>query len=223
MALPNTYWLFNNTANDGANTGNASGGEGASSSNWVVIDLVNDALLFLDSQQIDGDLISGTKFPGLIPPSGSIEVPKTFVKDYSEGIYDQVPLAGTTDGGQSGGDKRYPFAIYFDGATASIPYLEAWDTSAHQTIIKTLLGGNGVDTPNPTNSTILGVTTTDGAPGSATWAGSPIAGISNRLSLDTAPLAGAKNLYFNIKQVFRYTLASVSDALIVLALRFTYS
>jgi hypothetical protein len=223
MGLPNTYWLYNNTANDGANTGNASGGAGDSSSNWVVIDLVNDALLFLDSQQIDGDALSGTKFPGLIPSSGSSEVPKTFVKDNSESIYDQVLLAGTTNGEQSGGDTRYVFAIYFDGETASIPYLEAWDSDAHSTIIKTFLGGDGIDTPSPTDSTILGVATTNGAPGSATWAGSPIAGASNRLSLDTAPLAGAKNLYFNIKQVFPYTLAAVSDSLIVLALRFTYS
>jgi hypothetical protein len=223
MALPNTYWLYNNTANDGANTGNASGGAGDSSSNWVVIDLTNDALLFLDNQQTDGAPISGTKYAGLIPESGSIEVPKTFVKDASAAIYDQVPLAGTTNGGQSGGNTRYVFAIYFDGATASVPYLEAWDNSSHSTIIKTLLGGNGVDTSSPTDSTLLGITTTNAAPGSATWAGSPIAGASYRLSLDTGALAGAKNLYFNIKQVIPYTLAAVSDSDIVLALRFTYS
>ncbi len=39
MALPNRYWLYNNTVNDGINSGNATGGTGGASSNWVVIDL----------------------------------------------------------------------------------------------------------------------------------------------------------------------------------------
>ena len=113
MALPNTYWLFNNTANDGANTGNASGGAGDASSNWVVIDLTNDTLMFLDDQQTDNDSRTGTKYPVIIPDAGDLEAPKTFVDDLSAGIFDQVPLAGTTNGQQSGGNTRYVFAIYF--------------------------------------------------------------------------------------------------------------
>ena len=111
MTLPNTYWLFNNTANDGANTGNASGGAGDASSNWVVIDLTNDTILFLDDQQTDGDSNSGTKYPIVIPDAGDLEAPKTFVDDDSANIFDQVPLAGTTNGEQSGGNTRYVFAI----------------------------------------------------------------------------------------------------------------
>ncbi len=218
MALPNTYWLYNNTANDGANTGNAAGGAGGASSNWVVIDLVNDAILFLDDQQTDGDSSSGTKYPIIIPESGSLEAPKTFVKDNSAGIFDQVPLAGTTAGGQSGGDKRYVFAIYFDGATAGIPYLEAWDDNTHAAVDDPFLGDG-----TPANSTLKAITTTNAAPGSATWAGTPLAGTSSRISLDTAALGTGKNLYFNIKQVIASTFTPETNSDIVLTLRFLYS
>lgn len=218
MALPNTYFLYNNTANDGVNSGNASGGAGASSSNWVVIDLVNDALLFLDDQQTDGDPTSGSKYSIIIPESGSVEAPKTFVLDDSEEIYDQVPLAGTTNGEQSGGNTRYVFAIYFDGATAGIPYLEAWDSSAHSTATNAFLGGG-----TPANSTLLAVGTTDAVPGSATWAGTPLAGTGSRIELDNALLAGAQNVYFNIKQVIPSTFSPLSSSALVLALRFLYS
>lgn len=221
--LPNTYFLYNNTANDGANTGNATGGAGASSSNWVVIDLNNDALLFLDDQQTDGDPIAGTVYPIIIPEAGNLEAPKTFIKDNSAGIYDQVPLAGTTNGEQSGGNTRYVFAIYFDGATASIPYLEAWDSILHTTYFSTFLGGNGIDTPTPANSTILAIATTDAVPGSATWAGTPLAGTASRIGLDDAPLGGAMNVYFNIKHVIPSTFVPLTSANLVLFLRFLYS
>ena len=81
MAQPNTYWLFNNTPNEGANTGNATGGAGATSSNWVVVDLTNDALAFCSEQQTDGDAIAGTRYPVVIPDTGNNEAEKTFIKD----------------------------------------------------------------------------------------------------------------------------------------------
>jgi hypothetical protein len=218
MSLPNTYWLFNNTVNDGANTGNASGGTGDASSFWVVIDLTNDSILFLDDQQIDGDPISGTKYPVIIPDSGDLEAPKSFVADASATVYDQVPLAGTTNGGQNGGDTRYVFAIYFDGATAGIPTLEAWDDDTHATAADDFLGGG-----TPANSTLRAITTTNGVPGSATWSGTPLSGTDSRIELDTAALSGAKNLYFNIKQVIPYDFTPQSNSDIVLTLRFLYS
>lgn len=218
MAKPNVTWLYNNTANDGANTGNASGGAGDASSNWVVIDLTNDKIMFLDSQQTDGDSNTGTKYPVIIPDSGSIEAPKTFVDDNSASIFDQVPLAGTTDGGQSGGDKRYVFAIYFDGATAGIPYLEAWNDNTHAASDNAFLGGG-----TAANSTLKAITTTNGLPGSATWAGTPLAGTGSRIELDTAALTAAKNLYYNIKQVIASTFSPQSNSSIVLTLRYLYS
>jgi len=218
MSLPNTYWLYNNTENDGANTGNASGGAGDASSYWVVIDLTNDTILFLDDQQTDGDPNSGTKYPVIIPDSGDLEAPKTFVDDDSASIFDQVPLAGTTNGEQSGGDTRYVFAIYFDGATAGIPTLEAWDDNTHDTADDDFLGGG-----TPANSTLLAITTTNGSPGSATWAGTPLSGTDSSIELDTAALSAAKNLYFNIKQVIPSTFTPQSNSDIVLTLRFLYS
>lgn len=218
MALPNTYWLFNNTVNDGANTGNASGGAGDASSNWVVIDLANDKIMFQDDQQTDGDNRTGTKYSLIIPNSGDLEAPKTFIDDFSEGIFDQVPLAGTTNGGQSGGDTRYVFAIYFDGATAGIPTIEAWNDNTHAEADKAFLGGG-----TPANSTLKAVATTNGSPGSATWAGTPLSGTDSRIELDTAALAAAKNLYFNIKQVLDSAFTPQQDSDIVLTLRFLYS
>lgn len=218
MSLANTYWLFNNTANDGANTGNATGGAGGASSNWVVIDRTNDKLMFLDDQQTDGDSNSGTIYPVLIPAASSIESDKTFINDNSESVLDQVPLAGTTNGQQNGGDTRYVFAIYFDGATATVPYLEAWDDSDHDSTDDDFLGAG-----TPANSTLKGITTTNGSPGSGTWSGTPLAGTGSRLTLDTGALGGAKNLYFNIKQVIASTLTPQTDSSIVLTLRFTYN
>jgi hypothetical protein len=218
MARPNTTFLFNSTANDGANSGNATGGAGGNSSNWVVLDLTNDKIMFLDAQQLDGDPRAGATYPIIIPTSGTIEAPKTFVDDLSEEVLDQVPLAGTTAGGQSGGDKRYVFAIYFDGPTAGIPYLEAWDDNTHLTALSPFLGAG-----NAANSTLRAIATTNGAPGSATWAGTPLAGTESRLALDAEALAGAKNLYFNIKQVLSSTFEPQSSNSIVLTLRFLYS
>lgn len=218
MAKPNVTWLYNDTANDGANTGNASGGGGGSSSNWVVLDLANDKIMFLDSQQTDGDSNSGTKYPVIIPGSSSIEAPKTFIDDDSASIFNQVPLAGTAAGGQSGGNTRYVFAIYFDGATAGVPTLEAWNTSDHAAYDDDFLGDG-----TPANSTLKAICTTNAVPGSTTWAGTPLAGTSSRIDLDTGALAGAKNLYFNIHQDIPSTFSPQSNSSIVLTLRYLYS
>lgn len=219
MAQPNTYWLFNNTSNEGANTGNATGGAGATSSNWVVLDLTNDALAFCSAQQTDGDGVGGTRYPVVIPDSGSNEAEKTFIKDNSTTFYDQVPLAGTTAGGQDGGDTRYVFAIYFDGATAGVPYLEAWDDNTHAAITHNFLGAG-----TPADSSLKAITTTNAVPGSATWAGTPLAGDGSRISLDTVALTGAQNVYFNIKQlVTQGTHDPGSSTSLVLTLRYLYS
>jgi hypothetical protein len=182
------------------------------------MDLVNDMILFLDDQQTDGDSNAGTKYPVIIPAASSIEAPKTFLDDDSANIFDQIPLAGTSAGGQSGGNTRYVFAIYFDGATAGIPYLEAWDTSAHLTTDDDFLGAG-----TPANSTLKGITTTNAVPGSTTWAGTPIANTTSRLSLDTGALVGAKNLYFNLHMDIASTFTPQTDTAIVLTLRYLYS
>jgi hypothetical protein len=222
MAKPNVTWLANVTANDGANTGNAVGGVGDLSSDWLVLDLVNDKIYFLDSQQTDGDDPASVIYPAIIPDAGDLEVPKTFISDASAGILKQIPLAGTTAGGQGGGATRYVFAIYFDGPTAGIPYLEAWDDTVHVTAYSKFLGGNGVDTEAPASSTLKAIATTAAAPGLATWAGTPLAKTDSRIALDAAALAAAKNLYFNIKQVIPSTFSPAEDSP-VLSLRYLYS
>jgi hypothetical protein len=215
---PTLTWLVNNTANDGANTGNGAGGAGGSSSNWVIIDTTNDRITFLDSQQTDGDSRTGAKYPAIIPAAGSIEVPKTFLDDYSGGIFDQISLAGTTAGGQSGGNTRYVFCIYFSGSTAGIPYLEAWNTSAHSAANDDFLGGG-----TPANSTLRAISTTDAAPGSATWSGTPLSGTDSRIALDDAALTGAQNCYYNLRQAISSTFTPQSDSAIVFTCRFLYS
>uniref|UniRef100_A0A6M3J6I0 Uncharacterized protein n=1 Tax=viral metagenome TaxID=1070528 RepID=A0A6M3J6I0_9ZZZZ len=218
MSKPTVVWLYNNTANDGVNSGNASGGAGGSGSNWVVIDKTNDKLMFLDDQQTDGDLTTGNIYPVIIPAAGDQESDKTFVWDNSEGILDQVKLAGTTSGQQNGGNTRYVFAIYFDGTTSTIPYLEAWDDIGHDSYTSTFLGAG-----TPANSTVRAITTTNAVPGSATWSGTPLASTSSRISLDTGALAVGKNLYFNIKQILSSTFIAAEDSSLVLTLRYSYS
>ena len=222
MAKPNVTWLANVTANDGANTGNATGGAGDASSDWLVLDLINDKIYFLDAQQTDGDNPSTVLYPAIIPDSGNLETPKTFISDASAGILEQIPLAGTSAGGQDGGATRYVFAVYFDGPTAGIPYLEAWDDDSHSTAYSKFLGGNGVDTETPADSTLKAIATTGAAPGSAAWAGTPLAKTDSRIALDAAALAAAKNLYFNIKQVIPSTF-SPAEGTPILSLRYLYS
>lgn len=218
MAKPTLTWLCNDTVNDGANTGNGAGGAGGSSSNWVIIDTINDKITFLDDQQTDGDSNAGAIYPAIIPAAGSIEVPKTFLNDYSASIFNQIPLAGTTAGGQSGGNTRYVFAIYFSGATAGIPYLEAWNSSSHAAANDDFLGGG-----TPANSTLRAISTTDAAPGSATWSGTPLSGTDSRIALDDAALASSQNCYYNLRQVIPSTFTPQSDSSIVFTCRFLYS
>lgn len=219
MAQPNVYFLYNNTVNDGVNSGNASGGAGGNSSNWILVDLTADSLAWCSDQQTDGDSISGTRYPVILPESGSKESSKTFVKDASESIFDQVSLAGTTAGDQDGGANQYVFAIFFDGVTAGIPYLEAWDDDTHATADDNFLGGG-----TPANSSLKAITTTNAAPASATWVGTALSGTDSRIELDTAALTVAKNLYFNIKQLLTFgTHAAGSSTDLVLTLRYLYS
>lgn len=218
MAKPNVTWAVNTTANDGANSGGASGGTGGNSSNWLVLDPASDKLAFTDSQQENGDSVSGEIYAPMIPESGSAEAPKTFVMDASAGVLVQVPLAGTTNGGQSGGNVQYVLAAYFDGPTADPPKLEAHDDSTHATANSAFLGGG-----TPADSTLRAVATTVGPPGSATWDGTPLAGTTSRIALASAALTTAANLYFNVKQVLASTFSAATGANEVFTLRYLYA
>ena len=216
MAKPSVTILFNLSANDvvcSAPTGDA---------NFAVLDPL-DSIAWRDSQQVDGDLTSGATYRCIIPAASSIEAPKTFVIDASEGEYVQVPLAGTTAGGQSGGDTRYVMCAFFDGPTATIPYLEAYDSNTHLTTAGRILGYGTAG-----NSLIKAICTTNGAPGSATWTGTALCGTSSRVALDTDALATSKYLYWNWKMLIPSTALSWSSSdwantSIVFPIHYTYS
>ncbi len=216
MARPSVNILMNISGSDVA-CSNPVG-----DSNFVLMG-PGDFLIWKDSQQNSGDPLSGTSYPTIIPESGTSEKNKMFLADYSEGKYVQIPLAGSTLNNGLGGNNRYVCAAYFTGATATVPYLEAYDDNLHTTWSSAPLG-NGV----VSNSCFKAICTTNGAPGAADWLGTPLAGIDSRIALDTAALNEAKYLYWNMKQVLYDWMVSwdtddwFSNDLI-LAIHFTYS
>ncbi len=211
MPLPSVTILANKSTNDVACT------NPAGDANFMVVDS-GDMLTWRDAQQLHNDAYSGVRYPVIRPSAGSLEAPKTFVVDSSEDKYIQVPLAGTTGGVQNGGNTRYVLAAYVSGATAGIPYLECWNTNQHALANNAFLGGG-----TPASSTIRAIATTNGAPGSTTWAGTPMSGTDSRIALDTAALTGAKYLYWNVKMVIPSTFEAQQLLTAVMALRILYS
>jgi hypothetical protein len=143
--------------------------------------------------------------------------------DNSAGLYLGVPLAGTTAGGADGGDTQYVCCAWFSGVTVTVPYLEAYDDNTHATWASKPLGDG-----TPGNSCLKAITTTNAVPGSPTWDGTPLAGTDSRIALDTDPLAGAKYLYWNMKQILsdwmvNWSTADWYNTGLVLSIHFTYS
>ena len=153
-----------------------------------------DRLMFTGAGVIDGDPL-GTYHTPEIDPADPYTFPKAFIARYSQSSPDDLMLLLPL----LGGDYRYPFNIYFDGPTVTIPTLEAYDDENATTWVKQGLGGDDTN-PDPSKSYLKGITTTNGAP-PASWNGSPLAGDTapNILSLDTAPLGAAEDLYCNLK------------------------
>jgi hypothetical protein len=215
MSKPSVNILVNITANDVECT------NPAGDSNFVLLG-VGDYLVWRDTQQMGGDSLTGVGYPVIIPESGVGEASKLFLADYSAGIYQQIIMAGTSLA-NGGGNKRYVCSAWFSGSTSTIPYLETYDDSTHETWASKALG-DGV----PANSLFKAITTTNGAPGSATWAGTPLAGTDSRIALDTIPLTGAKYLYWNMKHVLNSGMAlwSTTDWYnneLVFAIHYTYA
>ncbi len=205
MPQPSVTLLINTSSNDVPCT------NPAGDANWVVF-AAGDAISWHDVQRNHADPLDDPyRYPPIKPVSGSIEAPKTFLAQASSGTYVQIPLAGSSAGGQLGGATRYVFGIYIGGATSGVPTFEWWDSSAHATFSSPYLGGG-----TPDNSTVRGIVTTNAAPGSAAWAGTPLAGLANRLELDTAPLSEAKYLYFNLRMVLPSTFVRPEPSLAML-------
>ena len=215
MSRPSVNILFNISANDTPCT------NPAGDTNFVLLG-TGDSIVWRDSQQMGGDLLSGVGYPAIIPESGDSEAPKMFLMDFSESEYQQVIMAGTT-AGDSGGNFRYVCAAWFSGATLTIPYLEAYDDDTHETWASKPLGDG-----TPANSVFRAIMTTDAVPGSPTWSGTPLAGTASRIALDPDPIAGVQYVYFNIKQMLFDTMTGWATADwynvdLVLAIHFTYS
>jgi len=215
MSRPTVNILVNVSASDIACT------NPAGDSNFILL-TSGDYLVWRDSQQSGGDLLSGVSYPVIIPESSSSEASKLFLADYSSGEYEQVILAGTSLA-NAGGDKRYVCSAWFSGATSSIPYLEAYDDNTHATWASKPLG-EGV----PANSLFKAISTTNAAPGSATWEGTPLAGTASRIALDSGVLTGAKYLYWNMKHILTSSLSAWSSADwfnndLVFSIHFTYA
>jgi len=216
MSRPSVNFLFNISTNDTPCT------NPAGDANFLKLD-TGDVLVWRNGQQNGGDLLSGVTYPTLIPESGDDEADKLFLMDYSAGEYQHIIMAGTTAPGYGGGNKRYVCCAWFSGATATVPYLEAYDDDSHETWASKPLGDG-----TPANSCFKAVTTTNAVPGSATWTGTPLAGTASRITLDTGPLVGAKYLYWNIKQVLsdwmvNWDTADWYNNSLVFAVHFTYS
>ncbi len=219
MAAPNTFWFYNQGTADSAKTAGS-----AEDANFLAITpgtgAGGDTLVFTGAGVNDGDP-NGTRDTIIIPGSGASEIDKTFIDN---GVtVQQVPLAGTDQGGQDGGATRYVFAIYFDDETASKPYLEFWDDANHNTIALQVLGA---DTPG--NSLVKGISTTAAAPGSADWVGESQhknlagSGDANRLELAAAAIGSAGGTtYFNLAIRVPSTASPFSNAPLA-TLRFTY-
>lgn len=217
-SAPNVFFYGN------AGSGDATAHEEGSGANddWFAITTgsAGHTLVFTGDAVNDGDA-TGERDTVIIPAAGDLEVDKTFIDDGS--IVNQVPLAGTNQGQQNGGDNRYVFCIYFDGETASAPYIEMWDDSGHDSIASQSLGAG-----TPANSMVKGIVTTAGAPGSANWVGHPsqvnMAGSANRLDLNAAAAIGSAggNVYFNMCTRVPSTASPFSDTPVT-ALRFTYT
>lgn len=226
MAKPTVTFLVNTMEQDGANLGGAAGGAGDNGSDWLVVDRMDDALWFTSAQQQNGQAVTHEFYPVLVPTAGFVEAGKTFLADASAGVLVQIPLAGTVAGGQAGGNTQHVFCVHFSGPTVGAPYLEAWDDTTYVTCRSRFLGGNPDAAPpveNPANSTLHGVATTNGPPGVAAWAGTPLAGGTSRVALAAAALDGATCLYFNLRQAFPVGFFPAVSQSERLAVRYIYN
>jgi len=212
MAAPSITFLWNSSQNDIANGGSDSG-----DSNWKVFDPLNDKIAFLGNGTNDQDS-NESKDIFSIPDSGSEEVPRQFVNDYSEGKWDRIWLAGSDADDGGGGNYRYVFGVYVDGTTSSAPILQAWDSTSLESYDLEILGGG-----TPANSMLEVISTKDSAPG-VEWTGTPMAGDGglNSVALGSSAITSPTMLYWNQRLV----IPSTANAFVVepvLCLYITYS
>ena len=175
--------------------------DSAGGGTWINVDPSNDVFIFSQGSGAglgvsDGDAIPAesllNRYAVVLDSVNPVTVPKYFLADFSANLLKEIKLAGNQN-------KQYVFDANFDGATATEPQLEAWDTISMVSAIAVALG-NG--TPN--SSWYKAVATTTSLPG-ANWVGTPLGGnaSANILLLNggSGALTAAKDLYFNFKIV----------------------
>lgn len=201
---------------------------GDTGAGYIDLDLVNDYFIWTGGSPVVDLMITEptaselNEASTIIDASADTEVPYCYLMDYSHdvgGAYYTHEVKGMGD------NKQYVFNFSFDEATASEPRLEAWDDSNHNTIDAHVLG-NGT----PANSMIKAIATVNTLPGTA-WAGTPVAGASNYVSLNdgngalSALTTGetSHELYANIKIVIPTAYATPEIASFVLTVRYTWN
>ena len=187
---------------------------------YITMDLTNDYLIWsktladlMTHEPTSDELNTAAE---IIDPSLAVTVTKCLLMDYSHdvgGSYYTHLVKGMSE------NKKYVYCFSFDGATATEPQLEAWDTSAHTTILKHVLGAN-----TPANSMMKGVCTTTTLPGVG-WAGTALAGASNVLLLNdgSGALGAAGHLYANLKIVIPAAYTTPAAETFVLTVRYTWA
>ena len=190
---------------------------------YIALDLVNDYLIWTKGDATVKDLMTHEPTPDELNAAASVideSVPVTatlcLLMDYSHDIGGAIythKVLGMSE------NKQYVYCFSFDDDTATEPQLEAWDTVAHTTTDKHVLG-NGT----PLNSMVKGKCTTNDLPG-ASWAGSPLAGASNVLLLNAGggALGAAKDLYANLKIVIPAAYATPAVEEFISTVRYTYA
>ena len=185
---------------------------------YIEVDLTNDYLIWsktladLMTHEPTQDELNAAAEE--IDESNPVTVTKCLLMDYSHdvgGSYYTHLVKGMSE------NKRYVYCFAFDGATAMIPRLEAWDDSDHDSTDKEVLGAG-----TPADSMVKAVKTTDALPGPS-WVGTAIAGAANYLELDSAALSVAKDLYANIKIVIPTDYSTPAAETFVFTIRYTYA
>ncbi len=186
---------------------------------YIDVDLINDYLIWsktlvdLMTHEPTADELNAAA--EIIDPSNAVTVAKCLLMDYSHSVggsyYTHLIIGMSLN-------KRYVYCFRFSAATATEPQLEAWDTSAHSTCVKHVLGAG-----TPANSMMKGVCTTTTLPG-VDWAGTALAGASNVLLLNdgSGALSGAGHLYANLKIKIPAAYATPAAETFVLTCRYTY-
>jgi len=183
------------------------------------VDLTNDYLIWsktladlMTHEPTSSELNENAE---IIDPAVAVTVSKCLWMNYSHEIFGPYYTHLVKGMGEN---KKFVYCFSFDGATATEPQLEAWDTSAHATAVKNVLGLG-----TPANSMMKGVCTTTTLPG-ANWAGTSLAGASNVVLLNdgSGALSGAKDLYANMKIKIPANYSTPAAETFVLTCRYTY-